>query len=491
MRREIVMIPVAVLYPHPENPRLKLGDLTELSESIRKNGVMQNLAVVAGHFMSKEEWVKEARAEGADKTSAEASYRLKDAWVSDGYTVVIGHRRLEAAKMAGLTVLPCVISEMDHREQIATMLEENMQRSDLTVFEQAQGFQMMMDLGYTPEEISEKTGFSRTTVDRRLKMAELDKDTFHKAVGKQITMDVLDRLGQLESVKERNALLTEYGGNNFEWKRMRAIKVQKAKKVKAKARKRLQDAKVEKVPDKDQYNLYSGGYEKLYKSTCELDKWDGKHDFIPKVAAEDGKLLYTESETDIEFYVKKKKKKAEPVRKTPEELEKEKQITLAWQVVDRVTKAAQEKRDEFVQELTVKPSNAMQMLRWTIIAALSDMMHHNYDTGKNLRKALEIEGNYSYEYADAIEEAIMKIPQSDWPGYIQIMFEGLPEKPEEGESFANSYRKDFPKWQRNTRLEQCYKWLTEFGYQMSDEEIRMMGGRSSAHINKDCFQVKI
>ena len=229
---EIKMIPIGDLEHHPENPRKDLGDLSELTESIRKNGVYQNLTVVADLKRCK-------------------------------YLVVIGNRRMEAAKAAGLIELPCVISDMDHKEQIATMLEENMQRQDLTVYEQAQGFQMMMDLGYSAKEISERTGFSETTVNRRLKMAELDKDTFQKAVGKQITMDDLDRLGQLESVKERNALLKEFGENNFDWKLNRAIKVQKAKKVKSKAHKMLQDAKIEKIPEKDRYSLYSGGYEKL------------------------------------------------------------------------------------------------------------------------------------------------------------------------------------------------------------------------------------
>ena len=46
---EIIMIPAAEIYPHPENPRMQLGDLTELSESIKKNGIMQNLTVVPGH----------------------------------------------------------------------------------------------------------------------------------------------------------------------------------------------------------------------------------------------------------------------------------------------------------------------------------------------------------------------------------------------------------------------------------------------------------
>ena len=70
----ITMIKVEQLYHHPENPRKDLGDLSELTESIRKNGIMQNLTVVPGHRMTKAEWVAEAMAEGADKVSAESSY---------------------------------------------------------------------------------------------------------------------------------------------------------------------------------------------------------------------------------------------------------------------------------------------------------------------------------------------------------------------------------------------------------------------------------
>ena len=207
---DIVMIPVGQLHHHPENPRLDLGDLTELAESIKVNGVMQNLTVVRGHRMSREEWTEAAKAEGVSKDAAAGTYNPEEAWSAEGYTVVIGNRRMEASKQAGVAEVPCVISDMDHRTQVSTMLMENMQRADLTVYEQAQGFQMMMDLGYTPKEIGEKTGFSETTVNRRLKMAELDKKTFQNAVGKQISMEDLDKIGQLESVKERNALLKEF-----------------------------------------------------------------------------------------------------------------------------------------------------------------------------------------------------------------------------------------------------------------------------------------
>ena len=101
------------------------------------------------------------------------------AWVikPNTYTVIIGHRRLAASKAAGLTEVPCrVIEDMTHKEMVSMMLEENMQRNDLTIVEQAQGFQMMLDLGSTEAEIADKTGLSKTTVHHRLELAKLDRE---------------------------------------------------------------------------------------------------------------------------------------------------------------------------------------------------------------------------------------------------------------------------------------------------------------------------
>lgn len=476
---EIMMIPAAVIYPHPENPRMQLGDLTELSESIRKNGIMQNLTVVPGHFMSKEEWVKEARAEGADKVSAEASYRLADAWVSEGYTVVIGHRRLAAAKMAGLTVLPCVVSEMDHREQISTMLEENMQRADLTVYEQAQGFQMMMDLGYKAEEISEKTGFSETTVRRRLKMAEMDPKLLKKAceakdTERQITLFDFERLAQVDSIKERNELLKDIGDSNFDWRLNRKLREQRAKAVKKDALKELKDAGIIQLKENEEY---SSKYERLYSDNVDLADWKPGKKLIPKSKEQ---LYYFLSGDTVKFYTKAKPaEKAKPAQKTEAEKKKEAKIENAWRIVDRITLNAQELRCEFVDGLTVKPSNAMQMLRWTIIAAMSDMIDHNYNNYTGIRDIFELEGAYRWDLVDSLEKKIMEIKQSEWPSLIQCLFEGWSEDQKDAEKFAGGSRRDFPKWQRNTRLEQCYKWLTEFGYQMSEEEIQMMAGTHS------------
>ena len=431
---------------HPDNPRKDLGDLTELAESIRENGVMQNLTVVP---------------DGKE------------------FLVVIGNRRMEAAKLAGLQELPCVISDMDHRTQVATMLMENMQRADLTVYEQAQGFQMMMDLGFKAGEIAEKTGFSETTVNRRLKMAELDKKTFQEACGKQITIEDLDRLARVEDLEKRNEILSEYGGRDFEWKLNTQIANQKAEKVRPKAMEMLKAAKLKTIKLED---TWKGDIKRLYDKTCELDEWDGKKNFIPKT---EEPLFYCVNGRDIEFDTKEKKQRAEPVKKTPEEIEREQQIDLAWKTADRVTKASHELRTQFAEGLAVKPSNAMQMLRWAIIAGMSDFFKHNYWTSEKLKKNFEIQGTYIQEQIDDLQKKIMEMNQSEWPVLIMVLFEGLPEKPEEIERFTNGYRKEFPKYERNNRLEQCYAWLTEFGYEMSTEEIQMMSG------THPCFQTEV
>lgn len=119
----ITNINAKLIHQHPDNPRKDLGDLTELSESIKKKGIMQNLTVIPGYW---------------DENRAHHD---------EGYTLIIGHRRFAAGKMAGVTMYPCrIVEDMSYKDQVGTMLEENMQRIDLTPLEQAEGFQMMLNL---------------------------------------------------------------------------------------------------------------------------------------------------------------------------------------------------------------------------------------------------------------------------------------------------------------------------------------------------------
>lgn len=175
---KIVMIPREQLHPHPDNPRKDLGDLTELKESIKAHGVMQNLTVVP------------------------------DEGDGDGYKILIGHRRF-AASEGILEELPCVVAKgLTDRDQVGIMLVENIQRSDLTFVEQAHGFQMMMDLGETVETIAEKTGFSKATVKHRLAINELDPEALEEANNIfQLTIADFIALEKVKDVDRRNEIL--------------------------------------------------------------------------------------------------------------------------------------------------------------------------------------------------------------------------------------------------------------------------------------------
>lgn len=222
---EIVLIDIEKLHPHEDNPRKEIGDVSELAESIKKHGILQNLTVVPA-----------------------TGY-----WYGD-YTVVIGHRRLEGSKLAGLKKVPCVIREMTPKEQIATMLLENIQRSDLTIYEQAQGMQMMLDLGETIESIAEKTGFSQTKVRRRVRIATLDGDKVKEAQGRQINITEFDKLFEVEDADRRNELLNEIGTSNFAWSLRRAKENEKQKKSQSEVIKALGGKAVE-ISDNDTKDL--------------------------------------------------------------------------------------------------------------------------------------------------------------------------------------------------------------------------------------------
>lgn len=188
----ITMIPRSKLEPHPDNPRKDLGDLSELSASIAKQGLLQNLTVVPS----------------PDDPGK--------------YRIVIGHRRFAASEKAGLTELPCSIDEkMTYPEQIAVMMSENIQRNDLTVTERVGGVQMMMDLGMDIAEIAGNTGISDTTVRRYAKLAKLDRGGMKKAEGRGATLLQFAEIAEIESEDLREEALNGVGTDNYQhimWK---------------------------------------------------------------------------------------------------------------------------------------------------------------------------------------------------------------------------------------------------------------------------------
>ena len=282
--KELTMIAVDKLHAHPDNPRKGLGDLSELTESIRKNGIMQNLSV------------------------------LRQETKPDEFTVLIGHRRLAAAKAAGLSEVPCrIIEKMDQREQLALMLEENLQREDLTVREQAEGFQMMLDLGETVSTIAQKTGFSEGTIRHRVEIAKLDKDALQEKTEMfQLSITDLMKLEQVSSVEERNEILKgSQNGRELEDKISRWVRKSKISTNTPKIISELEALGVKPETEDVHRNYYSSKYET--KETIRLEDSETVPDKVGKwvesFKAENPKsdIWYTNRYGyEIELIIKKK-----------------------------------------------------------------------------------------------------------------------------------------------------------------------------------------
>jgi ParB family chromosome partitioning protein len=140
------MIPLDKLDPNPEQPRVDFGDLAELTASIAEKGVLEPLLVKPN--------------------------RLTGRWM-----IIAGERRFRSALKAGLKEVPCVEMEVDDGAIAEIALIENMQRKDLTVWEEADGLLALCErFGYTHDDVARKVGKSRTTVTEAMAIARIPDD---------------------------------------------------------------------------------------------------------------------------------------------------------------------------------------------------------------------------------------------------------------------------------------------------------------------------
>lgn len=296
--RDIVMIETKRLRHHPDNPRKDMGDVTELADSIKKNGIMQNLTVIPIECTEEDpekQW-------DANKVSP----------FHDFY-VLIGNRRMEACLQAGLEEVPCkIVSNISKKEQVAIMLEENMQRSDLTIIEQAEGFQMMLDLGETVDSISEKTGFSKATVYHRVNIAKLDKEILAEKRDDegffQLSMGDLIELEKVKDMDERNRILKETsGGRDMQWRVQQAVRKANRKRNVSEIKLMFAKAGLEAAPKKAEQERWYGDRWK------HLQDWDLEDDTLEPVKEIKKKnamwVIYDDRNAAVVVEVKQKERK--------------------------------------------------------------------------------------------------------------------------------------------------------------------------------------
>ncbi len=141
----VAHVALDAIQPNPRQPRTDFDSesLDELTESIRKHGVLQPLVVTAEDD-------------------------------GESYTLIAGERRLQAARKAGLASVPVVIRQASERERLELALIENLQRTDLNPLEAAEGYrQLAEDFELTHEEIAARVAKNRTTVSNTLRLLSL------------------------------------------------------------------------------------------------------------------------------------------------------------------------------------------------------------------------------------------------------------------------------------------------------------------------------
>ena len=135
------LVPIEDIEPNPNQPRQTIGDISELVASISEKGILEPILV---------------RPRGSR------------------FQIIAGERRFRAATEAGLAEIPCVVRETSDAEMMEIALVENLQRKDLTAFEEADGLKILADnFGYTHEAMAQKLGKSRSSITEILTLTSM------------------------------------------------------------------------------------------------------------------------------------------------------------------------------------------------------------------------------------------------------------------------------------------------------------------------------
>ena len=183
---EIKLINTSPIDPHPDNPRKNIGDVTDLAASIKTNGLLTPLSVVPN---------------------------------GSRYRVIAGHRRLAACKQAGIGAVPCFVLNLGPLQQLEAMVTENCQREQLTVLEEADAIQGMLDLGATTANVAHRLGRSGDYVRDRAKAASIKTEV--RAVRDdfgQISIGQLVAIARYDGQPDRQKKLAQAAGtSNFDY----------------------------------------------------------------------------------------------------------------------------------------------------------------------------------------------------------------------------------------------------------------------------------
>lgn len=178
------MMDIGRVEPNPHQPRKDFGDLSEMVASVKEKGILEPILV--------------------------RSHRGK-------YQIIAGERRFQAALLAGLQRVPCIEVDVDPRGMLEISLIENLQRKDLSPFEEAAALQRLSDqFRYTHDEIARKLAKSRTVITETLSLQRMPEEIQERCRRADITSkSMLLQIARQATPEEMHRLLDRISGEHI------------------------------------------------------------------------------------------------------------------------------------------------------------------------------------------------------------------------------------------------------------------------------------
>lgn len=435
--KSIQMIDINLLEPHPQNPRKQIGDVTELADSIRTVGIMQNLTVVP---------------------------------FEDKYRILIGHRRCAAAKEAGLAELPCAIVDIPEKDQIEIMLVENMQRSDLTVLEESQGLQLMLEMGNSIRDICEKTGFSESKVRHRVKMGELDQKLLQKKFEECQNISILDlqKLEQIKTPKLKKKALSQIGTYNFDQAVKNAIDEEERQIWEASILDQVCDyvTRTKKTDDK------------AFLTT--INRWEKNFDGkLEKIKSCPGQVYFENKYSTFYFYADKSQ---EDIDKDNLKKKKEEDIKSRKNALSEVEKRAKRLRIDYAKSLSNRECDYLMLHSANGLTELINCMMGTYMNEQEILKFLGIKIENPPESWETTKWRTILNENLNKTNLKKVIFGIVFLRKERTASNTWDYA---GKYSPSSSMKDLYDFLKACGYQMSDEEKQIMDGTHELYVKED------
>ena len=180
---QIILVPQEEIFPNPNQPRKRFDfdELEGLAQSIRQNGIIQPIAV---------------------RVNEKGQYEL-----------ISGERRLRASRLVGITRIPCIIMEANDSKSALFALIENIQRADLSFFEEAVAIDKLInEYGMSRDEVCRKLGKAPPTISNKLRLLRLPEEIRLKIVQENLTerhARALLRLNNLSQIERALSIISE------------------------------------------------------------------------------------------------------------------------------------------------------------------------------------------------------------------------------------------------------------------------------------------